>query len=66
MDSPNKGPLMQSFDDSYSKTQLEQLNRLRSKDTPDASWLPTLLFHIGSQVKKNKVKVTNLKNLPKF
>ena len=30
---------------------LEQLERLRSKDTPAASWLPTLLSHIGSQVK---------------
>ena len=44
--------------------QLGQLERLRSEDTPPpppppppppaaASWLPTLLRHIGSQVKKN-------------
>ena len=46
--------------------QLEQLERLRSEDTPAAPWLPTLLSHIGSQVKKNKVKVTDLNNLPKF
>ena len=31
--------------------QLEQLERLRSEDTPAASWLPILLSHIGSQVK---------------
>ena len=31
---------------------LEQLQRLRSEDTPVASWLPTLLSHIGPQVKK--------------
>ena len=30
---------------------LEQLERLRSEDTPAASWLPTLLSHLGSQVK---------------
>ena len=32
---------------------LEQLERLRSEDTPPppASWLPTLLSHVGSQVK---------------
>ena len=32
---------------------LEQLEHLRSEDTPAASWLPTVLSHIGSQVKKN-------------
>ena len=31
---------------------LEQLGRLRSEDTPVASWLLTLLRHIGPQVKK--------------
>ena len=31
--------------------ELEQLERLRSEDTPAASWLPTLLSHVGSQVK---------------
>ena len=39
--------------------QLEHLERLRIP--PVASWLPTLLSHIGSQV-----KITNLNNLPKF
>ena len=45
--------------------QLEWLEHLRSKDTPGASWLPILLSHIGSYVKKDKVKVRNLKNSPK-
>ena len=31
--------------------QLEQLECLCSEDTPAASWLPTLLSHVGSQVK---------------
>ena len=31
--------------------QPEQLERLRSEDTPAASWLPTLLNHVGSQIK---------------
>ena len=30
---------------------LEQLERLPSEDTPAASWSPTLLSHVGSQVK---------------
>ena len=29
-----------------------KLERLRSEETPAASWLPILLSHIGSQVKK--------------
>ena len=33
---------------------LEQLECLRSEDTPAASWLPTLLGHIGSQVKRRQ------------
>ena len=36
---------------------LEQLERLRSDDTPAASWLPTLLSHIGSQVKMKSEKL---------
>ena len=33
-------------------SKLEQLGRLRSEDTPPpASWLPTLLSHVGSKVK---------------
>ena len=31
--------------------ELEQLERLRSEDTPAVSWLPTLLSHVRSQVK---------------
>ena len=31
--------------------ELEQLERLHSEDTPAASWLPTLLSHVGCQVK---------------
>ena len=42
---------------------LEQLECLRSDDTPAASWLPILL---DPKSKEDKVKVTNLKNLPKF
>ena len=49
-----------------SKTKLEQLEPLRSEDTPAASWLPIPLSHIGSKSKEDKVKVTNLKNSPKF
>ena len=30
---------------------LEQLQRLRSENTPTAPWLPILLIHSGSQVK---------------
>ena len=37
--------------------QLEQLERLHSEDTPAASWLPTLLSHIGSSQKKTKSKL---------
>ena len=31
-----------------------------------ASWLPILLSHIGSQLKRRESQFTNLKNLPKF
>ena len=34
--------------------QLEQLERLRSGDTPAALWLPILLIHIGSQIKRRQ------------
>ena len=33
---------------------LEQLERLRSEDTPATSWLPIPLSHIGSQVKRRQ------------
>ena len=46
--------------------QLEQLEGLRSEDTPTASWLPIPLSHIGSKSKEDKVKVTNLKNSPQL
>ena len=36
----------------HAKIKLEQLERLRSEDTPAASWLPILLSHIGSQVER--------------
>ena len=35
----------------FNWTKLEHLVRLRSEDTPAASWLPTLLIHVGFQVK---------------
>ena len=37
--------------DVHSIHKLEQLECLRSEDTPAASWLPTLLNHVGSQIK---------------
>ena len=51
--------------------ELEQLERLRippppPPPPPPPSWLPIPLSHIGSQVKDDKVKVTNFKNSPKF
>ena len=36
------------------QSQLEQLERLRSEDTPAASWLPIPLSHIGFQVKRRQ------------
>ena len=39
---------------------LEQLERLRSEDTPAASWLPTLLSHVGSQVKTRSNDLENI------
>ena len=41
-------PAMQIY---FHEIKLEQLDRLRSEDTPAASWLPIPLSHIGSQVK---------------
>ena len=34
------------------KFKLEQLERLRSENTPNTPWLPILMIHIRSQVKK--------------
>ena len=46
---------------------LEQLERLRSEDTPTASWLPIPLSHIGSQVKRRQSQSYKLKKKsPKF
>ena len=45
----------------YIQMKLEQLERLRSEDTPAASWLPIPLSHIGSQVKRRQSQITNLK-----
>ena len=57
------------FDKCNSKTikELEQLECLRSEDTPHHLMITHSieLYWIPSQ-KKNKVKVTNLKNLPKL
>ena len=36
------------------QTELEQLESLRSKDTPAASWLSILLSYIGSQAKRRQ------------
>ena len=45
---------------------LEQLERLRSEDTPDASWLPILLNHIGSQVKRRQSQSYKFKEFAKI
>ena len=39
------------MDKLWSQHELEQIERLRSEDTPTAALLPILLSHIGSQVK---------------
>ena len=53
---------------SWSRPQmkLEQLERLRSKDTPAASWLPILLIHIGSQVKRRQSQSYKFKEFAKI
>ena len=48
------------------RLKLEQLECLRSEDTPAASWLPIPLSHIDPKSKEDKVKFTNLKNSPNF
>ena len=50
----------------FIQIELEQLKRLRSEILPAAPWLPILVIHIRSQVKTDKVKVRNVKNLPKI
>ena len=46
---------------------LDQLERLRSEDTPPAaSWLPIPLSHIGSQVKRRQSQSYKLKKIAKI
>ena len=45
---------------------LEQLERLRSEDTPAASWLPIPLSHIGSQVKGRQSQSYKFKKFAKI
>ena len=46
--------------------ELEQLECLRSEDTPAASWLPILLSHIGSQVKRKQSQSYKFKEFVKI
>ena len=46
--------------------QLKQLERLHSDDTPAASWLPILLSHIGSQVKRRQSQSYTFKEFVKI
>ena len=48
------------------RCELEQLERLRSEDTPAASWLPTLLSHIGSQVNRKQSQSYKFKEFTKI
>ena len=48
------------------KSKLEQLERLRSGDTPAASWLPIPLSHIGSQVKRRQSQSYKFKEFAKI
>ena len=48
------------------KFQLEQLERLRSEDTPTTSWLPIPLSHIGSHVKRRQSQSYKFKKFAKF
>ena len=45
--------------------ELEQLERLRSEDTPAAPWLPTLLTNSYQIPSQNKVKTEKLDKLAK-
>ena len=45
---------------------LEQLERLRSEDTPLPHDYPYYLVILDPQAKEDKVKVTTLNNFPKF
>ena len=45
---------------------VEQLERLHSEDTPAASWLPILLSHIGSRVKRRQSQSYKFKEFAKI
>ena len=45
--------------------QLEQLERLRSEDTPAASWLPITLSHIDPKT-KSKLQIKKIRQNFKF
>ena len=47
------------------KCKLKQLERLRSKDTPAAPWLPVLLIHIRPQVKTRQNQSHKFKKFAK-
>ena len=46
--------------------ELEQLEHLRSEDIPVATWLPILLSHIGSQVKRRQSQSYKFKEFAKI
>ena len=48
------------------QAKLEQLERLRSEDTPAASWLPMPLSHIGSKVKGRQSQSYKFKKIAKI
>ena len=48
------------------ENKLERLERLRSEDTPAASWLPILLSHIGSQVRRRQSQSYKFKEFDKI
>ena len=47
-------------------SKLEQLERLRFEDTPTTLWLPILLSHIGSQVKRRQSQSYKFKEFAKI
>ena len=51
--------------DSSHRNKLEQLERLNSEDNPAASWLPILLSHTGSQVKRRQSQSYKFKEFAK-
>ena len=55
-----------SHTDYVKYSQLEQLEWLRSEDTPAASWLPIPSSHIGSQVKRRQSQSYKLKKFAKI